>query len=69
MNYRDNELLNWFQSIPFTNIVEIYPNSNLLVLTGNDMQNELMDLEADWNNKSTEEKEQIKLNVTNKNLI
>jgi len=67
MNYRDNELLNWFQSIPFTNIVEIYPNSNLLVLTGNDMQNELEALEADWNNKSTEEKEQIKLNVTNKN--
>jgi hypothetical protein len=66
MNYRDNVLLNWFQSIPFTSIVEIYPNSNLLVLTGNDMQMELIELEANWNNKSTEEKEQIKLNVTNK---
>jgi hypothetical protein len=66
MNYRDNVLLNWFQSIPFASIVEIYPNSNLLVLTGNDMQMELIELEANWNNKSTEEKEQIKLNVTNK---
>jgi hypothetical protein len=66
MNYRDNVLLNWFQSIPFTSIVEIYPNSNLLVLTGNDMQMELIELEANWNNKSTEEKEQIKLNITNK---
>lgn len=66
MNYRDNALLNWFQSIPFTSIVEIYPNSNLLVLTGNDMQIELEELETNWNNKSTEEKEQIKLNVTNK---
>ena len=66
MNYRDTVLLNWFQSIPFTSIVEIYPNSNLLVLTGNDMQMELIELEANWNNKSTEEKEQIKLNVTNK---
>jgi hypothetical protein len=66
MNYRDNVLLNWFQSIPFTSVVEIYPNSNLLVLTGNDMQMELIELEANWNNKSTEEKEQIKLNVTNK---
>jgi hypothetical protein len=66
MNYRDNVLLNWFQSIPFTDIVEIYPNSNLLRLTGNDMEEELEALEADWNSKNTDEKEQIKLNVTNK---
>ena len=47
MNYRDNVLLNWFLSISFTSVVEISPNSNLLVLTGNDMQMELIELEAE----------------------
>jgi hypothetical protein len=66
MNYRDNVLLNWFQSIPYTSIVKIYPNSNLLALKGHDIEIELIELEINWNNKNTEEKEQIKLNVTNK---
>jgi hypothetical protein len=65
MKYNTHHLLDWFQEIPFTDIVKIFPHSKLLNLKGDDMQEELMHLEEVWCRKSIEERNFIKENLHN----
>lgn len=66
MEYNTQYLLDWFQTIPFTDIVRIFPHSKLLDLEGDDMQEELMELEEVWCRKSIEERDLIKVNISTK---
>jgi hypothetical protein len=66
MKYNTNHLLDWFQEIPFTDIIRIFPHSRLLDLEGDDMQEELMHLEEVWCKKSVEERDMIKKEILTK---
>ena len=65
MKYDTTYLLDWFQSIPFTDIVKIFPHSRLLKLEGDEIQEELIHLEEVWCRKSIEERKIIKENLHN----
>jgi hypothetical protein len=60
MKHNTQHLLDWFQEIPFTDIVRIFPQTKLLDLEGDDMEEELMHLEEIWCRKSMEERDLIK---------
>lgn len=66
MKYNTNHLLDWFQEIPFTDIVRIFPHSRLMTLQGDEMQEELMHLEEVWCRKATEERDMIKKEISTK---
>jgi hypothetical protein len=60
---RTDHLLDWLQDVPFKDIVRIFPHSNLLELSGDEMEEELSHLEEVWCRKSTEERDLIKLSL------
>jgi hypothetical protein len=62
----EQHLLDWFQEIPFTDIVRIYPHSKLLDLRGDEMQEELAHLSESWCRKSIEERDLIKQELSMK---
>lgn len=66
MKFDTNYLLDWFQEIPFTDIVRIFPHSRLMTLQGDEMQEELMHLEEVWCRKSIEERDLIKKQICTK---
>lgn len=66
MKYNTHHLLDWFQEIPFTDIVRIFPHSRLLELQGDKMQEELEHLEEVWCRKSIEERDMIKKEISTK---
>jgi hypothetical protein len=66
MKYNTQHLLDWFQTIPFTDIIRIFPHSQLMILEGDYMEEELMHLEEVWCRKSTEERDMIKQEVSTK---
>ena len=62
-NIRTCHLLDWLQDVPFKDLVKIFPHSNLLELSGDEMEEELTHLEEVWCRKSTEERDLIKLSL------
>jgi hypothetical protein len=66
MKYNTHHLLDWFQEIPFKDIVRIFPHSRLMTLQGDDIEEELMHLEEIWCRKSIEERDFIKKEISTK---
>lgn len=66
MKNNAQHLLDWFQEIPFTEIVRIFPHSRLLDLRGDEMQEELLHLSESWCRKSIEERDLIKEQINMK---